>query len=94
MLIKIFIFFKDLKSFWGVVVSFFNFIYFCMCMNVLPACRFVHPCPAMPRRSEEGLGFPWNWSSSGIGVNRQVSARHVGAGDGAPVLCQSSRWCS
>ena len=43
-------------------------------MNVLPACRFVHPCPAMPRRSEEGLGFPWNWSSPGIGVNRRVSA--------------------
>ena len=47
----------------------FKFIYFCMCMNVLSGCRYVHPCLAMPRRSEEGVGFPWNWSSPGIGAS-------------------------
>ena len=39
-----------------------------MCLNVLSACRFVHPCCAVPQRSEEGVRFPWNCSSPGIGI--------------------------
>ena len=35
--------------------------YFFMCTSVLPACTLVHQCRAMPRRSEDGVGFPWNW---------------------------------
>ena len=36
----------------------FILFYFCTCMNVLSACRFVHPCRAMSQRSEEDVGFP------------------------------------
>lgn len=44
-------------QFFHVYVLMFVYFYF-MCMDVLPACKYVHYMCSWRLRSEEGIGFP------------------------------------